>query len=205
MTNILVIKSSAKGAASVSNSLVDEVVARYPGAKVVEHDLDREPIPHITSRSLAAIGRTEPVTEAEIADRALSDHLVAELFAADLIVIGAPMYNFGLPTVLKSWFDRVLRSGVTFRYTAEGPEGLVKGKRVVVVSTRDGAYSEGPAVAMDGQEPHLRTMLIFMGLTDVTWVRAEGMAFGPEAREAAIAAARATIAGLDTTPWARAA
>ena len=94
------------------------------------------------------------------------------------------MYNFGMSSTLKAWFDHVLRAGVTFRYTANGPEGLMTGKKAVVIESRGGFYSEGPGAAMDGQEPHIRTLLGFMGITDVTFVRAEKLAFGPEAAEA---------------------
>ncbi|MDO9490030.1 MAG: NAD(P)H-dependent oxidoreductase, partial [Sphingomonadaceae bacterium] len=106
-----------------------------------------------------------------------------------LIVIGAPMYNFGIASTLKSWFDHILRAGETFRYTEAGPEGLLTGKRAVIVETRGGLYSEGPAAAMDSQEPHLRTMLGFAGITDVEFVRVERLAFGPEAGAAAVEAA----------------
>jgi FMN-dependent NADH-azoreductase len=119
--------------------------------------------------------------------------LIAELRAADVIVIGAPMYNFSVATNLRAWFDHVLRAGVTFRYTEAGPEGLLPGKRVIVVETRGGLYSEGPAKAVDFQEPYLRHLLGFIGLADVTFVRAEKIGFGPEARAAAIAAATAEL------------
>ena len=105
------------------------------------------------------------------------------------------MYNFGMASTLKTWFDHVLRAGVTFRYTAEGPEGLVKGKRAIVIETRAGFYSDGPAAIMDNQEPHIRTLLGFMGIGDVTFIRAEKLAFGPEASSAAIADAIAEIDG----------
>ena len=127
---------------------------------------------------------------------ALSNALVEELKAADTIVIGAPMYNFGIPSTLKSWFDYVLRAGVTFSYSEAGPEGLLKGKRAIVVESRGGLYSSGPAQVMDSQEPHLRTMLGFVGITDVTFVRAEKLAFGPEAREEAIRNANAELAAV---------
>jgi FMN-dependent NADH-azoreductase len=103
------------------------------------------------------------------------------------------MYNFGIASTLKSWFDHVLRAGVTFRYTEAGPEGLLAGKRAIVIVTRGGLYSEGPASVMDSQEPHLRTLLGFIGITDVTFVRAEKLAFGPEARDQAIGAAQVQL------------
>jgi FMN-dependent NADH-azoreductase len=154
----------------------------------VTRDLGANPIPHLSFDSAAAL-RTEPASDAQTAARALSDQLVAELKAADVVVIGAPMYNFGIASTLKAWFDHVLRAGVTFRYTQAGPEGLLAGKRAIVVVTRGGLYSEGPAQAMDAQEPHLRTLLGFMGITDVAIVRAERLAFGDEARDLAISAA----------------
>lgn len=105
------------------------------------------------------------------------------------------MYNFGMPSTLKAWFDHVLRSGITFRYSENGPEGLLKGKRAMVIESRGGLYSEGLAQQMDSQEPHLRNLLGFMGITDVIFLRAEKLAFGPEAREQAIDAVRRQIEG----------
>ncbi len=132
----------------------------------------------------------EAENEVQANAQALSDELIAELKAADLLVIGAPMYNFGIPSTLKAWFDYVLRAGVTFSYSEAGPEGLLKGKRAIVVLTRGGLYSEGPAQLMDAQEPHLRTLLGFIGITDVTFIRAEKLAFGASFQEEAIAAAK---------------
>jgi FMN-dependent NADH-azoreductase len=142
----------------------------------------------LTAETVAAI-KGEPASEKELAARALSDALVAELAAADILVIASPMYNFGMSSTLKAWFDHVLRAGLTFRYTPDGPEGLMKGKKAVVIESRGGFYSEGPAAAMDAQEAHIRIMLGFMGIDEVTFVRAEKLAFGPEAAEAAIAEA----------------
>ena len=137
MTKILAIRSSASGDKSVTNQLVDAyltaVTAAEPAATIVQRDLDAEPIPHLTSATMAGVGRPAPETSATAATRELSDTLVAELQAADTLVIGLPMYNFGMPSTLKSWFDHVLRAGVTFQYTASGPEGLVKGKRAVII------------------------------------------------------------------------
>lgn len=197
MSTALIVTSSALGDASVSNELVRAAVAELhaedPSLEIVVRDVGRDPIPHLSFDSVAAIRGGEPANDAQAAAKTLSDTLVAELKAADVVVIGAPMYNFAITSTLKAWFDHVLRAGVTFRYSEAGPEGLLKGKRAIVVLTRGGLYSEGPAQAMDAQEPHLRTMLGFVGITDVTFVRAEKLAFGPEARDAAIAAARAHI------------
>jgi FMN-dependent NADH-azoreductase len=197
MTNVLIIDSAATGDKSVSRKLTTEfeaqLRARDPQVRIVHRDVGRQLIPHLTEDTVSAI-RGAPETDAGRVTQALSDQLIAELQAADLIVIGAPMYNFGITSTLKAWFDHVLRAGITFRYTAAGPEGLVTGKRAVVVEARAGLYSEGPASVMDHQEPHLRTLLGFMGITDVTFVRAERLAFGPEAASAAVTEA---IAQLD--------
>ena len=196
MTNILIVTSSANGAASMSGRLAEDHAAQlaeaHPGAAIVRRDVGAEPIPHLTAATVAAIKGT-PVSEAERAARALSDALVAEVAEADLIVIASPMYNFGMSSTLKAWFDHVLRAGVTFRYGESGPEGLMTGKRAVVIESRGGFYSDGPAAAMDSQEAHIRTMLGFIGISDVTIVRAERLASGPEAAEAALAEARVAL------------
>ncbi|MBA4336055.1 MAG: FMN-dependent NADH-azoreductase [Bosea sp. (in: a-proteobacteria)] len=198
MSHLLVINSSAAGAASVSKQLIDETVARLrtadPALVVVERDLGANPVPHLTTDSTAAIRGAEPANDAQRAAKALSDSLVAELKAADTLIIGAPMYNFGIPSTLKSWFDHVLRAGVTFKYGEKGPVGLLEGKRAIVVESRGGIYSSGPTQALDSQEPHLRTMLGFIGISDVTFVRAEKLGYGPEAREQAINDAKAELA-----------
>lgn len=198
MSHLLVINSSAAGAASVSKQLIDETVARLraadPALVVVERDLGANPVPHLDADSTAAIRGAEPANDAQRAAKALSDSLVAELKAADTLLIGAPMYNFGIPSTLKSWFDHVLRAGVTFKYGESGPVGLLEGKRAIVVESRGGLYSSGPTQALDSQEPHLRTMLGFIGIKDVTFVRAEKLGYGPEAREQAINDAKAELA-----------
>jgi FMN-dependent NADH-azoreductase len=197
MSNVLVVTSSALGDASVSNQLVEKAVAELrsqdPAVSITRRDVGADPIPHLTFDS-AVVLRAEPANQAQAEARALSDDLIAEVKAADVIVIGAPMYNFGITSTLKAWFDRVLRAGVTFRYSEAGPEGLLKGKRAIVVVTRGGFYSEGPAQPLDSQEPHLRTMLGFVGISDVTFVRAEKLAFGPEARDHSINAAHGHLA-----------
>jgi FMN-dependent NADH-azoreductase len=204
MSTVLAITSSALGDASVSNQLVDEAVtvlrSRDPELRVTARDLGQNPVPHFSLDSATAFGSAEPANDAQAAAQSLSDQLVGELRAADLIVIGAPMYNFGIASTLKAWFDHVLRAGETFRYSAAGPEGLLKGKRALVIETRGGKYSEGPAAVMDSQEPHLRTLLNFIGISDVTFVRAEGLAIDPDARGAAIEAARLKIGELLNEP-----
>lgn len=197
MSTVLVLTSSVLGEASVSNRLVEEVVARLrsqePDLHVIARDLGRNPLPHLTIDAAVALRGGDPANADQAEARALSDNLVAELKAAKTVIIGAPMYNFGIPSTLKSWFDHVLRAGVTFQYSASGAAGLLTEKRAIVIESRGGLYSEGPAQAMDAQEPHLRALLGFMGITDVTFIRAERLALGAEAHEQAIGAARARI------------
>jgi FMN-dependent NADH-azoreductase len=199
MTTALIVSSSASGAESISNriaaALVERLRALDPAIHVIERDIGTQPLPHLAPDTLAAV-RGEPNSPAERAARALSDSLIAELSAADIVVIGSPMYNFGISSTLKAWFDFVLRAGVTFRYTENGPQGLMTGKKAVVIESRGGLYSEGPAAAMDSQESHLRTMLGFIGITDVTFVRAERLSFGPDAVEAALNEAAETLDGF---------
>lgn len=198
MSTVLVLTSSALGDASVSNQLVDGTIARLlahdPAAAVISRDLESSPVPHLGFDSTAVLSGDEPANDSQAAALALSDELVDELIRADTIVIGAPMYNFGITSTLKAWFDHVLRAGITFRYNEDGPEGLLKGKSAIVVMTRGGLYGEGAARAMDSQEPHLRTLLQFVGITDITFIRAEGLAFGADVREQAIETARGEIA-----------
>ena len=191
------------GEASISNQLVqmavDRLRTRHPGTEIKTLDLGRDPIPHLTLDAATALRGGEAANAVQAAAQALSAELVADLRAADTIVIGAPMYNFGIASNLKTWFDYVLRAGITFRYTKSGPIGLLDGKRAIVIESRGGLYSEGPAQAFDSQEPHLRGLLNFIGITDVTFVRAERLAFGPEVREQAIHAAHGRLSQLIAT------
>lgn len=209
MSTVLVLTSSALGEASVSNQLVREALDALrdhdPELQITTRDLGSDPIPHLTSDSASAIRGAEPVNAAQATARALSDALIAELEAADTVIIGSPMYNFGITSTLKTWFDHVLRAGVTFSYGANGPVGLLQGKRAIVVESRGGLYSEGPAQAMDSQEPHLRNLLRFIGIDDVTFVHAEKLGFGPEAREQALTKARAQLGALVESAYPRAA
>lgn len=196
---VLVINSSADVANAVSRTLVDAAVERLkrgnPGLEVVWRDVGATPIPHLLPETITGVRGGSARTPDEAAARKLSDELIEELRAANIVLIGAPMYNFSIPTVLRAWFDHVLRAGETFRYTENGPLGLLNGKRVLVVESRGGFYSEGPASVADFQEPYLRHLLGFIGLRDVTFVRAERIGFGPDARKAAITAALTELDG----------
>ena len=204
MTTLLALTSSALGEASVSNGLIAGILAKLrvqqPELRIITRDLGHAHVPHLTLDSATALRGAPPANAAQEATLALSNDLLEELRAADILLIGAPMYNFAITSTLKTWFDHVLRAGLTFRYTEAGPVGLMTGKRAIVVETRGGFYSSGPAQAMDAQEPHLRGLLGFIGITDVTFVRAEKLAFGPEPREAAIAQARAELDAVMLEP-----
>jgi FMN-dependent NADH-azoreductase len=200
--NLLHIDSSASGANSASRQLSAAVVqalkAADPGFSIVHRDLDTAPVDHLDARLLPTI-RPDPTraSTATADEHAEADAVLAEFLAADVVVIGAPMYNFTVPTQLKAWLYRILVAGKTFAYTAEGPKGLAGGKRVIIVSTRGGLYTAGaPAEGLDFQETYLRAVLGFIGISDVEIVRAEGLAFGPEHRDASLAAAHASIPAL---------
>lgn len=194
MTNILVIRTAATGEASVSNTLINAYLAAHPDATVVERDLDANPVPHVTSASLAGIGRQAPEGADFAVTRALQDELIAQVFAADVLLIGLPLYNFGMPSTLKSWFDYVARAGTTFQYSANGPEGLVKNTKAILAQARAGKYDD--AAGFPFAVAHTKALLGFIGVTDVEVVTAEGLAFGPDAAAAAVAEASTTIAAL---------
>lgn len=199
---ILHIDSSVLGENSVSRQLTRDVVteweSRYPDLELTYRDLAARPPLHLSGDTVKA--RQLPVHELDAAqrgERALDEELVSEFLAADVIVIGAPMYNFSVPSQLKAWIDRILIAGRTFRYGPKGPQGLAgRNKKVIVVSTRGGIYSEAPASAMDHQEAYLRAAFGFIGVTDVTIIRAEGVNMGPEARMRAVASARQALRSL---------
>ncbi|MGH8192225.1 MAG: FMN-dependent NADH-azoreductase [Rhodanobacteraceae bacterium] len=185
---LLHIDSSVLGKNSASRGLGAAIVARlraeHPGLEVVYRDLAAQTLPHFTP--VLAEGHPCVARNAEILE---------EFLAADTVVIGAPMYNFTIPTQLKAWIDRILTAGKTFRYTENGPVGLAGGKRVIVVSARGGIYSEGPGKAIDFQEAYLRQVFGFIGIHDVEFVRAEGLNLGAAQRAAALANAHAHING----------
>ena len=195
--NILFVTSSSRGSASYSNRVATNVLAelrrRDPNARVTVRDLGRDPLPHINDDFVTATrGATMPATDEQRALLARSEALVDELFAADVIVIAAPMINFTIPSNLKGWIDYVARAGRTFRYSEKGPEGLVKGKQVIVVAARGGVYQDA-GKALDFQIPYLKSVLGFLGMTDVEVIEVEGTAFGPDAAEQAVEAATAKL------------
>ena len=199
---LLHLDSSILGPNSVSRAISAEIVAQqvalHPGIDVVYRDLAADTALHLSGAHLAA-WQGAPVADATLGkDLASGGAYLDELFAAGIIVIGAPMYNFTVPTQLKAWIDRVVVAGKTFRYGENGaPIGLLRGKKAFIASSRGGVYAAGsPAAALEHHETYLTGILAFMGITDVTIVRAEGIALGPEAREAALAKARAEIAAL---------
>lgn len=183
--NLLHIDSSVSGAGSVTRALTASIVAPWhdcpESTRVVYRDLDAAPIAHLHGAALAG---KDSAAAAE-AERTLQEFLEAEV-----IVLGAPMYNFGIPSTLKAWIDRIAVAGKTFRYTAEGPEGLAGGKRVIVAVGSGGVHA---GAASDFVEPYLRQVLGFLGIDDVRFVRAEGVALSAEHREHALATARASI------------
>jgi FMN-dependent NADH-azoreductase len=196
MKSILLILGSPRGRASYSNQIgrriVDDLKSRYPAAKVVVRNLAKEPLPDVgeafvTGRVLAQDKRSRAEAEA----LALSDVMVAELMAADVLVLATPMHNFGISASVKAWIDHIVRPGVTFSYSDKGPLGLVQGKKAILVLARGGIYTEGPIKQYDFQEPYLRTVLGFIGMTDVDVVRIEGVALGDDAVRNAVTSAKA--------------
>ncbi|WKB52459.1 FMN-dependent NADH-azoreductase [Eleftheria terrae] len=192
---ILQVNSSARAEGSQSALLADQLVARLKAAasdaELVLRDLARTPHPALDEAALQALFTpAEQRTAGQAARVALDDTLISEIQAADVVVLGVPMYNFGISTQLKNWIDAIARARVTFRYTETGPEGLLTGKKVYVVLTRGGRYRDTPA---DTQVPYLRTVLAFLGMTDIEFIYAEGMAMGEDAQRAALSDAQRQI------------
>lgn len=193
--NILQINSSARAANSHSTRLAGEIVERLkaltPGSSLTVRDLASTPHPALDENALQALFTpAEQRTPEQAARVALDDALIAEIQAADAVVLGVPMYNFGVTAQLKNWIDAIARARVTFQYTENGPEGLLKGKKVYIALTRGGQYRNTPT---DSQVPYLKTVLGFLGMTDIQFVYAEGFAMGPEGEQKALAAARTEI------------
>lgn len=195
---ILQINASARAESGNSTRLANTVTAhlknRHPVAEVEVRDLAKNPLPILDEAGVTALFTpADQRTPEQVARISLDEAMIARVQAADVLVLGVPMYNFGVSVQLKSFIDSIARAGVTFRYTEAGPEGLIKGKRVYVACARGGVYRDTPA---DSQTPYLRQVLGFLGMTDVEFIYAEGMALGPESVEQAFAAAEVTIANL---------
>lgn len=199
MTHLLQINASILSRDSQSSHLADQFVTafhhRHPEATItIRHVAAQEPIPHLDGERFAAfITPPEARTRPQHAVVAYSDALIDELRQADLIVLGLPMYNFGVPSQLKAYFDHVARAGVTFKYTEKGPVGLLTGKRALVFATRGGLYAGN---ALDTQTGYVRDFLRFIGIEDVEFIYAEGLAISPQSKEAGLAKAVAEIARL---------
>ena len=200
MSKLLFVTSSILGENSKSRALGREFVEawtrHHAGTRVVERDLVAEAVPHLTGAVVgAAMTPAEQRSPEQAETVSLADRLIEELEAADVVVLAAPMYNFSVPSTVKAWIDHVVRAGRTFRYGANGPEGLLRGKKVFIVTARGGVYSQGPGKSMDFHEPYLRHVLGFIGLTDVSFIYAEGLAM-PEVAAGALENERASIRDL---------
>ena len=198
---LLHVDASILGQNSVSRQLSSAIVKRlreaHPGIEVSYTDLGTEPIGHLTGAHLAAAQGATPESPSLLEDLARGSRALEDFLAADIVVVGAPMYNFSVSSQLKAWIDRIAVAGKTFRYTEKGPEGLAGAKKVIVASSRGGVYGpQSPAAFLDHQEGYLRGILGFLGITDLTFVRAEGLNMSADQRRAAIEAATAEVARL---------
>ncbi len=196
--NLLHIDSAITGENSVTRQITAAVVeaarTANPHIHVTYRDLDANPVPHLDGTSVGKLrgGQTAEANDPEVLRNAA---LIEEFLDADIVVIGAPMYNFSVPSQLKAWIDRIAVPGKTFSYTESGPKGLAGGKKVFIASGRGGIYSAGPAAGADFQETFMRQFLAFVGIEDPVFIRAEGVAYGPEQYKAALGAAVAQAAG----------
>ena len=195
MKTLLQIQSSLFSNAGQSSRLADAFVAEWrranPAGRVIERDLAKEPVPHLTAeRFQAFLSKPEARTPEQEAVLGFSNSLIEELRSADVVVLGLPMYNFGVPSMLKAYFDHIARAGVTFKYTEKGPVGLLTGKKAYVFATRGGLYAGTPR---DSQTTYVRDFLAFLGIDDVEFVYAEGLAMGAEQQKKALDSAGASI------------
>ena len=192
MAKVLILKSSILGGYSQSSTLVDYLHQQWSnkGAQITVRDIGSQPVPMLDGEIAAGLRGGDNLSERQLAALALSDELVAEIKAHDIIVIAAPMYNFSIPTTLKSWIDFISRAGVTFTYTDTGPVGLIEGKRAIIVTTRGGIHKGDTT---DHVVPYLNTVLGFIGITQVETVYAEGLNMGPDIAEAGINQAKLAI------------
>lgn len=194
----LIIKSSARGEQSVSSRLADVLKsALNKDDRVIEHDLGALPLPVLDGELLSTFGAAMADLDAGAKARSkLVDSLINQLTEADVVVIAGGMYNFGMPATLKNWFDHVLQAGRTFQYTANGPQGLLTGKKAIVVAAAGGQYENTAYAAADHFAPHVVTLLNFIGITDVIVVRAEGQAMGAAVADPAVAQAAERLTAL---------
>ena len=191
MQTLLQIKASIFSDNGESSRLANRFAgawrAAHPDGRVIVRDLARDPVPHLDAERFGAfLAKPEDRTKAQAEVLRYSDALIQELKEADVVAMGVPMYNLGIPSTLKAYFDHIARAGVTFRYTEKGPVGLLRGKRAYVFAARGGLYAGTP---LDTQIPYLRNVLGFLGITDVEFVFAEGLAIGPAVKEKALAKA----------------
>lgn len=191
MTKLLAVKSSILGEYSQSNALINQYIEAYSTDDVVVRDLAASPVPVLDGEIATGLRGAENPTSKQQDAITLSDELIEEIKAADTLIIGAPMYNFTIPTQLKNWFDIIARAGVTFNYTEQGPKGLLTGKKAIVVTTRGGIHKE-----TDSMVPYLKTILGFIGITDVEFVYSEGLAMGLESAEKSIKQAKLELSSL---------
>jgi len=200
--NILHLDSSILGNGSITRELSAAVAANIraqnPSADVAYRDLVGDEISHLTGAIAAGFRQIDAgeFDDATVREHQISETLVTEFLASDVIVIGAPMYNFSVPSQLKAWLDRIAQAGRTFRYTENGPVGLAGGKQVIVVSARGGFYAEGPLGRMDFQESYLKAFFGFLGISDVRFVRAEGASKGRPVRDEGIALAKESVGNV---------
>jgi len=200
MSSILLLTSSPRAdslSTNIATEFAEKLRAQNPGKVIVHRDLVANPLPHIDDLFTAAIRKPADSRTAEEAKAVeTSDELVEELLAADTLVIGTGLINFSIYSSLKAWIDNIARAGSTFKYTESGPVGLATGKKAYIVLASGGVYSQGPAAPLNHAVPYLKSVLGFIGITEVETIYVEGLAFGPEAAEKAIAAARVLAGDL---------
>ncbi|NNN39642.1 MULTISPECIES: FMN-dependent NADH-azoreductase [unclassified Vibrio] len=193
MSRVLALKSSILGDYSQSNKLVEDFIKKVDQDKLTVRDLAANPLPVLDFAVATALRATEDLSQEQQAVVDLSDTLIEEVKAADTLVIAAPMYNFTIPTQLKNWIDLIARAGVTFKYTENGVQGLIEGKKAIVVTTRGGIHKDSPT---DNVTPYLRTVLGFVGITDVEFVYAEALNMGEDAAAKGISEAQSQLATM---------
>ncbi|UPW17627.1 NAD(P)H-dependent oxidoreductase [Agarivorans sp. TSD2052] len=195
MSTVLTLKSSILGEYSSSSALIDQLSERYlqQGAKLIARDLAAEALPVLTGEIATALRGSDHLNQAQQQALSLSNLLVEELQAADVLVLAAPMYNFSIPTQLKNWLDLVARAGLTFKYTEQGPVGLVNNTKAIIVTTRGGVHKDAVS---DTQIPHLKLVLGFLGISDVEVVYAEALNMGEQQAKQQMQAAKEQLAAL---------